>query len=133
VKIKAIAFKFVVTGGLNSSIQIGVCIALVSMGIHYMVATTVGYGLAVINSFILNKFWTFSNNNKEAANKQFLIFIIINIVSLGLNNTLMFAFVEYLDLILLVAQSLSIIVVMAVNFLSYHLLFSTKKIENDNW
>jgi len=92
-----------------------------------MVATSAGYGLAVINSFLLNKFWTFTNNDKTSINKQFLIFVAINIISLGLNNALMFVFVEYLNTIILAAQIFSIAVVMVVNFLSYHFLFSAKK------
>jgi putative flippase GtrA len=57
--------------------------------INKFVANACGFSIAVVNNFILNKYWTFDNQN-PIATEQFFKFLVISIVGLGINSLLLF-------------------------------------------
>ncbi len=57
--------------------------------INKFVANSCGFSIAVVNNFILNKYWTFDNQN-PIATEQFVKFLVISIVGLGINSLLLF-------------------------------------------
>jgi len=57
--------------------------------INKFVANAAGFSIAVVNNFILNKYWTFDNQN-PIATEQFVKFLVISIVGLGINSLLLF-------------------------------------------
>ena len=57
--------------------------------INKFVANACGFSIAVVNNFILNKCWTFDNQN-PIATEQFFKFLVISIVGLGINSLLLF-------------------------------------------
>jgi putative flippase GtrA len=57
--------------------------------INKFVANACGFSIAVVNNFILNKYWTFDNQN-PIATEQFVKFLVISIVGLGINSLLLF-------------------------------------------
>lgn len=58
------------------------------LGVFYLLAKVFSFSLAVINSYIWNRRWTFRSENK-AKTKEFTKFILASSVGLGL-NTLIF-------------------------------------------
>jgi hypothetical protein len=57
--------------------------------INKFIANASGFSIAVVNNFILNKYWTFDNQN-PIATEQFVKFLVISIVGLGINSLLLF-------------------------------------------
>ena len=57
--------------------------------INKFLANAAGFSIAVINNFLLNKYWTFDNQN-PIATEQFVKFLVISIVGLGINSLLLF-------------------------------------------
>jgi putative flippase GtrA len=57
--------------------------------INKFVANAAGFSIAVVNNFILNKYWTFDNQN-PIATEQFIKFLVISIVGLCINSLLLF-------------------------------------------
>jgi putative flippase GtrA len=57
--------------------------------INKFIANATGFSIAVVNNFILNKYWTFDNKN-PIATEQFIKFLVISIVGLGINSLLLF-------------------------------------------
>ena len=57
--------------------------------INKFVANACGFSIAVVNNFILNKYWTFDNQN-PIATEQFVKFLVISILGLGINSLLLF-------------------------------------------
>lgn len=53
------------------------------------IANAAGFCIAVVNNFFLNKYWTFDNQN-PIATEQFVKFLVISIVGLGINSLLLF-------------------------------------------
>jgi putative flippase GtrA len=57
--------------------------------INKFIANASGFSIAVVNNFILNKYWTFDNQN-PIATEQFVKFLVISIIGLGINSLLLF-------------------------------------------
>ncbi|KOF57858.1 hypothetical protein AGR56_16810 [Clostridium sp. DMHC 10] len=79
--------KFGIVGCINTGVDFLTFTLLLSIfGIDKLVCQVGGYSMGVINSFVLNKLWTF-NDKKEKVNPivQFAKFVITNITSLGIS------------------------------------------------
>lgn len=84
------AGKFVTVGISNTLIDWGVLnlqilLTGITAGLFYPVFKGVSFLIAIINSFLWNKFWTFKKGETEKAGKEFLQFLIVSGVGLGIN------------------------------------------------
>jgi putative flippase GtrA len=55
-------------------------------GVPTIIANTISYSVGVINNFILNRAWTFSEARDKHWLMQFGQFLVINIIGIGINN-----------------------------------------------
>ena len=77
--------KFALVGVLNSLLHYIVFLALYRLvGMHYLIASAIGYCVGLLNSFLLNKKWTFKTVD-VGKGYEFFKFVIVNIVSLTVN------------------------------------------------
>ncbi|HNP22427.1 MAG TPA: GtrA family protein [Panacibacter sp.] len=77
-------------------------------------ANSCGFTLAVINNYIINRFWTFES--KEAWMPEFGRFVLFSTVGLALNNLLLYVFHEKLKLNFYLAKAIAIGCVFIWNF-----------------
>lgn len=94
--------KFALVGGVNFLLDLGILNLLIFLtgiasGWLYSVFKGVSFIVAVINSYVLNKFWTFreQKQSKKVA-KEFLTFIIVSLIGLVINNIIASFLVNYL-------------------------------------
>ncbi len=87
--------KFVLVGGLNFLVDLGILnlfifLTDISAGYWYSLFKGIAFAVAVINSYILNRWWTFQNPEQPAeavdTSKQFTQFLIISLIGLAINN-----------------------------------------------
>lgn len=108
--------KFGLIGLLNTLVHYLTFIILFKLaGIHMLVASSIGYMLGIINSFFLNRKWTFQvkgNNWRVEAFK----FFVVNAFSLAINLLLLETLVKYLYLRPELSQILAIAGSLVVNF-----------------
>ena len=96
--------KFALVGVLNTAIHYGVFYSLYEfVGLYYVLASGIGFGLAVTNSYFCNKFWTFKSRGSDVR-REFTKFFIVNSVSLSINLGCMAILVELFSLYPPVAQ-----------------------------
>jgi putative flippase GtrA len=58
-------------------------------------ANSIGFCLAVINNYLLNRWWTFESHDEQVT-LQFGKFIFVSIIGLALNNLLLYIFTNRL-------------------------------------
>ncbi|MBN1326607.1 MAG: GtrA family protein, partial [Candidatus Cloacimonetes bacterium] len=78
--------KFGLVGVCNTLITLGTIFLLMKIGrVHYIPANIVGYTLGFLNSFILNKIWTFRSKSVFFVEfrRFFLIFAVSYLLQLG--------------------------------------------------
>jgi dolichyl-phosphate beta-glucosyltransferase len=111
-------FKYAVVGVLGTSIDVGSLYVFVEyLRIPVLIAAAGSFGLAVVNNFLLNKFWTFENRNPNIR-KQFIKFSLVSLVGLGLTETFMALFVYALQLWYIPAKLVTSCIVLTWNFLA---------------
>lgn len=107
--------RFGIVGVLNTGIFfVFFFLFLNILSINYLVATTLSYFIAIVNSFILNRNWTFASRGKFR--KKFVKFVIVNIVAIIVNSLMMFLLVDLGGIHPWVAQVMTICVTMCVNY-----------------
>jgi len=77
--------KFGLVGVLNTLVQFVVFILLFRV-VHFpmMVSSGLGYAAGILNSYLINRVWTFEVEAKPQAG-EFLRFVVVNIVAMGVN------------------------------------------------
>ncbi|MGK9118610.1 GtrA family protein [Olivibacter jilunii] len=108
--------KFAIAGGVGFTIDfLFTWLFREQIGLNQYAANGIGFSMAVLNNFYLNKFWTF--NNKSSVSLQFGYFIFFSLVGLALNTFLLFCFVHYCKLNFYLSKCLAIGLVFIWNFL----------------
>ena len=106
--------KFSLVGVLNTAIHVGV-FNLLFYFMQYLLAQSIGFLFAVTNSYYINKKWTFKSRDRDVK-REFTRFMIVNLVSLSVNLGCLAALVELYHFNPRVAQLLTVVVSLAVNF-----------------
>ena len=105
---------FAVIGLINTLVDIAVSFILNGFfGVYYVICQISGYSAGTLNSFFLNRFFTFKAKDSKSL-PQFIKFVLLNLVSLGVTlvalhiliNELFFNF--YISKIFVTLLSLSI-------------------------
>lgn len=112
--------KFAVVGVINTSLDFLVYTSLTRLfdfwDEHKVLATSVAFLIANLNSYLLNKFWTFSDTEKKY-HIQYSKFLIISLVGLGLTD-LIFSLALWAHIYDLLAKLIPIPIVLLWNFLA---------------
>lgn len=79
-------FKFQAVGVINFFVDYGVLSLLnLVFGMPLVIANIISYTCGLINSFVINRYWTFKVKLKFFST-HFLVFVFVNLVSLGINT-----------------------------------------------
>jgi len=86
--------RFGITGGLGFCIDFGTTyFCKEKLRWNKYIANTIGFSLAVINNYIINRTWTFQSHDPNIG-KQFLLFLLISILGLLINTAILYFFHE---------------------------------------
>lgn len=89
-------FKYIVSGGSAAVVDIAFLYIFTDLfKIWYILSAILAFILAFFVSFLLQKFWTFQDKEKDNIHRQGIIYLIISIINLGLNTLLVYIFTEY--------------------------------------
>ena len=93
--------KFVMVGFANTAVDFGILNLLMAMtgiysGKHIFFLNSISFMIAVIHSYLWNKFWTFKVKKTDAA-KEFLQFLIVSVVGLLINGGIVYMITTWLQ------------------------------------
>lgn len=108
--------KFCLVGVTNLAIYLAVYwLATRLLSWHYLFGSIAGFIVAVTWSFFVNLRWTFRAGGGDKK-RQYLTFIAANLISMGVNLSLLTLFVEVFGIYDLYAQFTSSFIVAFINF-----------------
>jgi putative flippase GtrA len=113
--------KFGCVGGLNTMVDFGVFSLLNSLlGFNYVISQILSYSSGTLNSYVLNKFWTFNDTktNKKTT-KEIVQFIVVNSASLGVSLISLHILMKDRSMNSFFAKIISMVLAQVVNFLGY--------------
>ena len=107
--------KFCAVGASGYAVNLLVYSLLVeAVGLHYLVAATCSFVVAVTNNYTWNRVWTFRGQRGHVA-YQGLRFLVVSTFALGANLAILYALVR-LGLDKVPAQAIAIVLVTPLNF-----------------
>lgn len=102
------------------------------IGLHYTISQVFGYSFGVINSFTFNKFWTFeSKSTKKRTVSEFIRFLIINSISLGISVIGIKILVDSYNINVVISKILVTLIAQLVNYLGYKIWVFKKNPKKD--
>lgn len=110
------AFVGLINTGLDFLVYAGLTRFFLFWEDHKVFATSIAFFIANLNSYVLNKYWTFQNKEKKH-HLQYSKFLIISLIGLGLTD-LIFYLALHLGLYDLLAKLVPIPLVLLWNFLA---------------
>jgi putative flippase GtrA len=107
--------KFCVVGAVGYLINLAVYDALLHAGLHYLVAATCSFLVAVTSNYTWNRLWTFREHRGHVG-VQGMRFFLVSLVALGANLLVLHLLIANAGLDKLLAQAIAIVVVTPLNF-----------------
>ncbi len=97
--------RYIFSGGLASATNLGILFVLVRyFHLWYLFSAIISFCCGIIISYLLQKFFTFKDDSTKNIHLQFSIFVIYNLIMLGLNTLLMYLFVDIFGFWYLLSQ-----------------------------
>ena len=107
--------KFCVVGAVGYLINLAVYDSLLHAGLHYLLAATCSFLVAVTSNYTWNRLWTFREQRGHVG-VQGMRFFIVSLAALGANLVVLHLLVVYGGLGRLLAQAIAIVLVTPLNF-----------------
>ena len=108
--------KFGAVGGSGLIIDFSVTWLLKEkLGVHKVLANSLGFTLAATSNYYLNRIWTFQSTNEDLTT-EFTLFLFFAIIGLVINNTILLILNEKLKVPFYFAKLLAIGVTVIWNF-----------------
>lgn len=89
------------------------------LGMWYLYATTISYIVAMILSFVIQKFYVMKKEGIEKIHTQFIKYVGLAILCMGINAISMFGLVEFLYVPYLYAQIIVLSILALFTFFMY--------------
>ncbi len=106
--------KFALVGVANTGITLAVYALLVWIGVWYIAASALAFALGAVNSYSLNRIWTFRAGAFERL--AFARYVVVQLIALGLDTGLLYLLVHTARVDRILAQALVLPVVSLTTF-----------------
>ena len=112
--------KFGVVGIIATVIDFVVLTILTeTFGVHYLTSAAIGFIVATLFNYVASMRYVFNSRfGPHEKRKELIIFILLSVVGLGLNQFFMWLFVEFFSIFYIFSKVLATVLVMAWNFVS---------------
>lgn len=121
-------FRYFFVGGFAFLVDYGLLVLLTEVfGLHYLVSATISFLAGLVVNYLLSTSWIFRKSTLENKWAEFLIFAVIGVVGLGLNNLLLYLFTDKLHIHYMISKLLTTAIVMIWNFGARKIILFNKK------
>ncbi len=119
--------KFGVVGVIAFLIDYGVLFVLTEfVHIHYLLSAMIAFTVSVIFNYIASMRFVFSGRQDLSKRKEFLIFIVLSVIGLGINELFMWILVERVHLFYMISKIFVTAIVMVWNFVTRKIFLEEK-------
>jgi putative flippase GtrA len=118
--------RYTIVGALAFVVDFGALFVFTEYaGLHYLVSAALAFGLGVTTNYCLSVLWVFDKRTVGNAGIEFLIFALLGIMGLGINELLLFTLTEFAGLHYLGSKVVATGLTYVWNFVSRKVLLFT--------
>lgn len=111
--------RFGVVGGGAFAIDYGIMIFLTEVfGVNYLISSAISFTVSVIFNYILSIKWVFNTTDDRSQTQDFVVFIVLSVIGLGINQLIMWLAVDLLGIFYMLSKIGATAVVMVYNFVT---------------
>jgi putative flippase GtrA len=109
--------RYLVVGGLAFVVDFGLLYLLTEFaGFHYLISAAMAFLFGLLTNYFLSRLWVFDRRTMESVAMEFVIFTVIGIVGLGLNEGIIWFVREKIHFHYMIAKAISAGIVLIWNF-----------------
>jgi putative flippase GtrA len=110
-------FRYFFSGGTAFVVDYAVLLVCKEyLGLHYLLATALGFSVGIIITYLFSIFWVFSKRRFRVKRTEFLLFSLIGIIGLLLTVLFMWLFTGIAHFHYLISKIITVIIVFLWNF-----------------
>jgi putative flippase GtrA len=119
--------KFGVVGFLCFFIDYFVLFAVTEfLGIDYLISSGISFSVSVIVNYILSITFVFDTKKDANKVKEFIVFLVLSLIGLGINQIIMWFTVEKMTIYYMLAKIFATAIVMVYNFITRKIFLEDK-------
>lgn len=132
-KLIAQFMKFGIVGAIAFVIDFGLLWILTSVfDVYYLISATISFTVSVIFNYLASMRYVFTHRDGMSRKKEFIIFVVLSICGLIINNVLMWVGVSFFNFYYLLVKIFATAVVTIWNFVTRKIFLDAKEpIEED--
>lgn len=120
--------KFGAVGFLCFLIDYGIMLLLTELaGVNYLISCSISFSVSVIVNYLLSMHFVFAAKANMKKRTQFIIFVILSVIGLGLNQLFMWLFVDLVHIPYQIAKLAVTAIVMLFNFVTRKVFLEEKE------
>lgn len=111
--------KFGIVGVIAFVIDYGLMVLLTELfGVNYLISATISFTVSVIFNYLASMRYVFRHKENMSRRREFVIFVVLSVIGLGINNGLMWLGTGLLGISYLITKLVATAVVMLWNFVT---------------
>lgn len=127
-KLLAQFMKFGVVGVIAFVIDYGLLALLTELfGINYLVSATISFTASVVFNYVASMRYVFTHKEGMSRRREFVIFVVLSVIGLLINNGCMWAGVELLGVHYLLTKIVATAIVMIWNFVTRKIFLDARE------
>ena len=111
-------FRYTLVGGLAFVVDFGLLFFLTEyVRLHYLISATISFLAGLLVNYVISTQWIFRDSKIKNKKVEFILFGLIGVIGLILNNVLIYLFTDVVGLYYMLSKLVTAIIVYMWNFL----------------
>lgn len=122
-------FRYTLVGGVAFIVDFGFLFILTEyMGCHYLISATLSFLMGLLVNYLISTRWVFRESKISNRKVEFILFGLIGLMGLGLNNLFIYLLTDLMGVYYMVSKLVTAVLVYLWNFLGRrYFLFYVEK------